>query len=208
MRTSCKLAAILALSALAACETTTTGPRDPDKPKPPPVSDGVEGRAIKVTYFRYTENPKTHRLEPQYYVMLSRGWKLRYGPWAKEPFEKLVKSPFKGVEILDAHLEEVVAAMNGKGWDKLASFPLESIDQGALLRMDRMARQDTLSATQSRYLTVQVDNVKKTVYWKDILLTADESITRIFAACELIALKAGMQHTVQVSVETTPIIPK
>ncbi len=160
---------------------------------------------MKITCVRFNQDQKTQRMKPEYYVMLSRGWKVRFGSWAKEPFERIYKNPFKGVEVPDVRMDELIRAMKAKGWDRLPETDLDRIDIHRLAQVEREARGNPLIATQTRYLTVQVDNARRTVSYEDVLRTGDGRIHQAFVDCELIALKGAMQHTVQVTVETMPL---
>lgn len=200
MRTVSRLIALAVLPVLCAC-ASAGGPRPTGNGEP---DMGVEGRPIKVTMLKFSQDARTGKWKGDYYVMLSRGWKLRYGPWAREPFEKVFRSPFKGVEIQDVRMVEIVAALRSKRWDEFPATSLDRVDVNWLSKVDR----NPGLAPTVRYITVQDGPEPKSVYMEDVRATGNDALYSAYAACELIVLKAAMQHTVQISIETKPIVPK
>ena len=208
MRMRCSLLLILA----AGCASDAT--RGPVRPSDPPPA--AAGTAIKVTYYRFQTSPKSvigategkkDDYHAEYYVMLSRGWKEKNGNFAREPFEKAVAAPFKGVDISDHVLEELVAVLKSKGWDDLPEMDLSKLDPVTLISQQRIAKNHPEEAGQMRYLTVETPTAKKTVCRRDVLLGGEE-ISRKFALCEMQVLRTAMQFTIQVSVGGSSIVPK
>ncbi len=189
---------------------------------PPPIRKGVpeqpagEGRAIKVTYYRFQKSPKglpqstdkkSEELHPEYYVMLSRGWKQKRGNYAGEPFEKSVPHPFKGLDISDNVLQQLAEELDAKGWQELPDCDLTKLGPIQLLNMERTAKSNPTEAAVMRYVTVETPTSKKTVCRRDVLLGGEE-ISRKFAECELLVMRMAMQYTIQVSVGGSTLVPK
>ena len=207
MRTS--LSVLLALLAGCAADSGTTAARKVGEP-------ATEGRAIKVTYYRFQSSPKgmpqaadqkKDEMHPEYYVMLSRGWKQKRGSFAGEPFEKSVKHPLKGLDIPDDVLQQLVDELNAKGWRELPETDLAKLGPVDLLNMERTAKSNPTEAAVMRYITVETPTSKKSVCRRDVLLGGEE-ISRKFAQCELAVISIAMQYTIQVSVSGDALVPK
>jgi hypothetical protein len=200
---------LLILLAACAAEPGKPPPRDVGKPAP------AEGKACKITYYRFQQmannivggNPQGQELKAHYYVMLSRGWKAKHGSRAGEPFEKTVEHPSKGEDIGDEVLEQLASELVASGWNDLPSFDLSKLTPAQLFQAERLAKRSEAVAAQNRYITVETPAARKTVCVADVLVLGSD-MARKFRECEKVVLKTAMQYTIQVSVGTTPIIPK
>src|SRR5262245_58432363 len=151
---------LLALLAVAGCSSgsssrTVIGP------------DGLEGTPLKISYFRFQKEAAKGRLQAAFYVMLSWGWKNRFGPVAREPFERVTNNVYRNVEIADPNMEKLIEALKEKGWDALPATDVSRIDLKRLSQLDREGSATTETVGPMRWLTVSDGTTTKTVSNED-----------------------------------------
>lgn len=194
MRTSPSLCLLLLTAA--GCGSPSGGaPADRDPFNP------ATARAIKVTYVRFNQDPRTRRFVPEYRVMLSDGWRLRHGKSAREPFAKLFRNPFLAESIPDSVLDLLAREMIRFGLEDLRDRPMESINLQELSRVIQTPHAEL--AARWRIINVETDRLKRTVVYQDQM--TDPELAMKFVKVEREVIKVAVQYTAQVSVEAPPM---
>ncbi len=165
---------------------------------PPPTSSNIE-QPIKVTLFRYLPD-RAQRPVAEYVVMLSRTWTIQYGGYSSEPFERVVRNPRKGTEIVDAELDLLIKGLKKLGWDELPSTDVSGFDGARFTQLEREVRMDAMRYQQYIWITIQTPTETKTVFGKDALMMG-QAVQEKFIRCRDTVLKGALQHTAQATAE-------
>lgn len=195
------LVAGLALAAVSGCGSTGGGVAANTRPE----LDAQASKVIKVSYIRFQWSRQRSRWAPEYRIMLSESWKRQYGANPREPFSKLYRNPYRAESVPDAQMQLLVREMLNRGFADLQGREATSISLDDLQRLERMPQAANDVVQGWRIMTIETETMKKTVVRADNIESQDSQ--RKFAMAEWEVIKFANQYTVQINVETQPVIP-
>jgi hypothetical protein len=188
-------AALVALLFVAGCSS------GPSKPATGP--DGLEGQPLKVSFFRFQREQTKGRLQAVFYMMLSYGWRNRFGPVANEPFERITNNVFKNVEVADVHMETIIRAIKEKGWDALPATDVSKIDFARIRQLEKETGITDEMVGKMRWLTICDGVTTKTVGPEDAF-RAGPAMHRAYIDSEIAAFYSLQAMTAKISVSADP----
>ncbi|MHC4606291.1 MAG: hypothetical protein ACYTAF_05105 [Planctomycetota bacterium] len=174
MRSRTRGLAILT-SALIAAGCATSGVR-PDDPAP-----RAEGKAIRISYVRFNQDPKTKVFQPAYYVFLGDSWREAFGSWSatrgattKEPFRRVIRDPWLHERVPDRDMARLFDRIMDAGFDRLPERDPTGINLRRISKLHTGADPECRKGTSKtaicphRILSIQRGSYKKTVYFGDV----------------------------------------
>lgn len=167
-------------------------------------------KAIKITYIRFNPHPQTRLNRHEYRILVSEGWKRKFGERIRDPFVRLYQDPFWG-PVPDAFMEQLLGEMKKRGFEELRETSLARLDLKALQAVEKSS--DVELGKRWRLIHVETDAGSKTVVFSDnddrmSAAPPQEQLAYKFGKIEYEILKAAIMYTVQVTVESQPGLPK
>lgn len=172
----------------------------------PAESGPAEGEPepLKISYFRAYPEPKTQKLEPSYRVVMSYGWKDRFG---ESPRDILVKAAprklFTGF-LSDAELRRYVKLLREKGLEKLRPRDTDGLNPQELHRLALHPQETSFT----RVITLATDKGSRSFYFRDQQVSKE--LIETFVLCEAIVTRIT-EYSMQVQVvvpEKERVVPR
>jgi len=163
-----------------------------------------EPEPLKISYFRAYPEPKTQKLEPSYRVVMSYGWKDRFG---ESPRDILVKAAprklFTGF-LSDAELRRYAKLLREKGLEKLRPRDTDSLNPQELNRLALHPQETSFT----RVITLATDKGSRSFYFRDQQVSKE--LIETFVLCEAIVTRIT-EYSMQVQVvvpEKERVVPR
>ncbi len=171
-----------------------------------PYTSSETVRPIKVTYLRFNFDKRLRKWTPEYRIMLSDGWRQKMGQSPREPFTRMYKSPFLADSIPDEILAQLVREMVRAGLNDLQDTSLDRINLQAYKRAEGLPETAQKEIASLRLINVETESMKKSVAFGDNIDSVEQA--QRFTKVEREVIKIANAYTVQITIESSPAVPK
>lgn len=163
----------------------------------------VEGKALKISYFRAFPEAKTKKLEPTYRVVMSNSWRDQVGEGPREPFPKAAPGRIYLAFLTDLEMVRHMKLLEDFGIGKLKARKPEEFRAEELSRLSM----DPKETSFTRVFTVGTNSWHKSYYYRDHHVPGGEALIPVFTKVEA-AVSRICENSIHVRTMTEPIPPK